>query len=854
MKFFRQLQITSAWITMAICLACFAGEVRGDEPAGGDANDNVDAARFNRTLQPFLKQYCISCHGPDEANGDRRFDTLTSKIDSAAQLTNFREMLEQLAAEEMPPEDARQPTSAERKRVVAWLRQSVDAAAERIDVQPAPHVTLRRLNAREYHHTIRDLLKLNTTIFDPTREFPQDQRYEHLDTIGERLVTSGYLLARYLDAAEASINQALSPRTKPAVQTWTFRGGFRQQPEVDQVHRRVNGFSRLTLYEVRGADKHEGAYAPLLRFRDGVPHSGYYEIRYKAQAVNRKHPYDVEFVGTDPNEKLRLGIVPGNAQVGALHKPQPVEPLLAEQDLEDEPQWYTARVWLDQGYTPRFVFLNGMIDARTMWNRIVRKYPKQFPPRKRPGIVEARFYAIQYSKLPQIHIDEVEIKGPFYDNWPTASQHALLGQHADAVLSGKSLRKAEWRALVKAFLRRAYRGPVTETEVDRVMQLMAARYKQHHSQLQAFADGLIAALCSPRFLYLDTAAHHDGSSNARTRLSSHALASRLSYFLWASMPDDRLLRLADEDALQDRDVLAREVERMLNDPKSDAFVNGFLDSWLTLRDLGSMPPDRNRFKQYYHYDLKTAMRRETFLFTRYLLDENLSVTNFLDSDFTFVNRPLAKLYGIEPPTGREFAKVAINDRRRGGLLGQASVLTVTANGIDTSPVIRGVWLLENLLGTPPSPPPANVEPLDPDVRGTKTIREQLAKHRSSDSCNACHRTIDPPGFALENFDAIGQWRNNYAKRIPVDASAELPSGQKFRNVVEFKRILLKSQQEKFARALTGKLLAYSVGRPIESDDPEVAQLVGKLKQRGNGLRDLVKLVVQSEAFRSTASR
>jgi hypothetical protein len=319
--------------------------------------------------------------------------------------------------------------------------------------------------------------------------------------------------------------------------------------------------------------------------------------------------------------------------------------------------------------------------------------------------------------------------------------------------------------------------------------------------------------------------------------------------------------LAASGKLREPGVLAEQTERMLKDAKSGALVEGFLDSWLKLRDLGSMPPDRTKFNEYYHYDLGSAMRQETLLFTRHLIDNNLSVANFLDSNFTFVNKRLARHYkialpsgdGVSPPAGSGFEKVALSDRRRGGLLGQASVLTVTANGIDTSPIVRGVWLLENILGTPPSPPPPDVEPLDPDVRGATTIREQLEKHRNVASCYDCHRKIDPPGFALENFDPIGAWREKYEagkdrQALAIDASGELSDGQKFADVVGLKK-LLSERTEQFARCLTEKLLAYSIGRTLEAADrPQVERIVADAKAKGYGLRDLIALVVQSEAF------
>jgi hypothetical protein len=363
-----------------------------------------------------------------------------------------------------------------------------------------------------------------------------------------------------------------------------------------------------------------------------------------------------------------------------------------------------------------------------------------------------------------------------------------------------------------------------------------------HTSLDAFADGVKAVLCSPHFLYL--------AQPELEGMSSYALASRLSYFLWSSMPDRELFELAQNDSLLDEKILRQQVDRMLNDSRSDAFIEGFLGSWLNLRELGSTLPDRNAFRPFYVGDLDRAMREETRLFTREMIDQNRDIIDFLNGDFTYVNRPLARLYDLKLPEGSGFERVRLTDHRRGGLLGQASILTVTANGIDTSPVVRGVWLLENILGTPPSPPPPDVEPLDPDIRGAKTIRDQLQKHRDTPACYDCHKKIDPLGFALENFDPIGGWRESYQQKAPVDASGELPNGKKFDDIVGLKSILVEQRQQ-FTFALAEKLLAYALGRKLApSDRPHVDRILEELSRQGNGFRDLVRLVVLSEPFRN----
>ena len=422
------------------------------------------------------------------------------------------------------------------------------------------------------------------SMFDPTEKFPRDQQSEHLDNLGDTLVTSGHLLARYLEAAEQVVDKALYPLQQPEVQTWRFDDNLDQQPEIDQVHRKTNQFQYLTLYDVVGADKHEEAYAPIHAFDQGVPHDGYYEISFQAQAVNRLHPYDDSFLGTDRREPLKLGIVAGNRAAGPLHKPQPIEPLLAEIDLADAPQGYSVRVWLDAGYSPRFTFRNGLMDARNLWSRVQKRYPELFPEVGK-GIVAQRYNAIANGKLPQIHVDDIEIRGPLFDEWPKPSQREILGDDWEKVVAGQTLNEESMRRNLGRFMRRAYRRPVYSEEVQRVMGVIGVRRGQGRTELEAFTDGIKTVLCSPNFIYWN-----DGNSDT---LSAWSLASRLSSFLWSSMPDDQLLQLADSNQLLQPEVLKSQVHRMLDSEKSDAFIHDFLDAWLTLRDLASRPASQS---------------------------------------------------------------------------------------------------------------------------------------------------------------------------------------------------------------------------------------------------------------------
>ena len=799
-----------------------------------------------KALRGFFGSYCVECHGPEKQKGDRRFDQLELPVAKADTLIELQDIIDQLNLGEMPPEKAKQHPGADAVRnMVEQLTKIVAEGHTRL-ASTGGQTVLRRLNRREYLNTVGDLFGLNMTMFDPTTKFPRDQTVMHMDNVGDALKTSGYLLAQYIDAADQVVTKAFASTERPRAQTWKFTGDFKQQPELRYSHGKVYNYRYMCLYETTASEKHEGAYGPLLAFAQGVPEDGYYEIRVKAEAKFRNHPYAPDFFGTDRSMPFRLGIVPGHAKVGALHLPQPIEPQLGETIVkDDEPEWHTFRVWLDRGYTPRFTFPNGMMSVRNAYGRLLRQYNNTFPEelRRTTGIVEARVVVMRHGQLPHIRIHEVEIRGPLVEQWPPAGQQMILG--------GKPFEPERTREILQSFADRAYRRPARSDEVDRLMKVVATRRQQGRTPFEALQDGLKSVLCSPAFLYLIEP--EVGEMKERS-LTAHALASRLSYFLWSTMPDAELRRLADTGELRKADVLVAQVRRLLASPRSEAFIAGFLDGWLNLRNLGDMAPDRGSFPRYYSQNLQPAMKRETQLFTRDLIDRNASIVNFLDSDYTFANRPLARLYGkedaIDPTRGHEFHRLEFDQPQRGGLLGQGSVLTVSANGIETSPVIRGVWVLENILGTPPPPPPDNVPPIDPDIRGAKSMRELLAKHRDNTGCYECHRKIDPLGFALENFDPIGAWRKTYEKGAPIDTSGELPGGQRFEDVAELKKLLVQ-RKDQFARMLTERLLGYACGRRIEPlDRPAVDRIIAATKESNYAFRDLIEQVVLSQAFRS----
>ncbi|MGE3808884.1 MAG: DUF1592 domain-containing protein [Gemmataceae bacterium] len=463
---------------------------------------------------------------------------------------------------------------------------------------------------------------------------------------------------------------------------------------------------------------------------------------------------------------------------------------------------------------------------------------------------------------PGLLIGDVEVEGPL-EEYPPPSRRKLL-QGIDPAKG--TLKDAE--TILARVLPMAFRRRVNPEEVQPYVTLTRAALDAGRGFEDALRIGLKAVLCSPEFLYIE----ERGAAANRKTIDDYALANRLSYLLWSSMPDEQLFELAAQSKLSDAGTLRKQTERMLRDPKAAAFVDNFAGQWLGLRDIDFTEPDQRLYPEYDDL-LRASMVQESKLYFREVLDNNLSLLEFVDSDWTMLNQRLAEHYEIKDVVGQEFRKVKLPaDSVRGGVLTQASVLKITANGTNTSPVVRGVWVLEKIVGKPTPPPPPNVPALEPDIRGAVTIREQLDKHRSIASCAACHAKIDPPGFALEMFDVIGGYRDwyrsagegervdryiddiglrrvQYRKGRNVDGSGQLPDGQRFADVRAFKKLLLRDADQ-IARCLTEKLLTYGTGRTLGfSDRAAVHDLVARARAEKFGFRSLLHEVIQSETFR-----
>jgi hypothetical protein len=800
-----------------------------------------------KIVQQFLGKYCLECHDADVQKGDRAFDKFALPLKATADLIEARDIIDQLTLKEMPPKKADQPNDEERLAMIRALRDGTVAAYGKLE-STGSRTVMRRLSSREYENTLAALFGRRVDTLGLTADFPKEKTIQHMDTIGKSLVTSGFLVDQYFQSANRLVETRLGkPTMEP--KDWKFNGHFLQYEELSGSHKSAFNYRYLNIYEQPNTDTRQGGYGHIEDFKQGVPVSGLYDLEVEATALHRDTHYDPTIFGIDLSEPFILGVVPGDVTKGHIHYPQAIEPLLATAVVPDNtPTWFKFRVWLEAGQTPRFIFPNGPFESRASVVTINKKYKHEFKADVGSSGV-GRAHILKEGKLPHIRISEIKIHGPIPEKSGSAEEVAVFGK--DGFQEAKALDQ------LNAFAEKAYRRPLTDADRQPIHALYDKRLAEKASPRQAALDAVKLILCSPSFLYLSEIT--DESAKA---LKPHDLATRLSFALWATPPDEALLASAKSGKLTQDAELKKHIERMLSDERINGFVHGFLDSWLNLRDLGSQPPPREVVRSYYAEDLPSSMKAEARLFFRDLLKNNGSVTQFIDAETTFVDKKLAKLYELpEAKTLRladGFKKVSLKgNTHRGGLLGMAAVLTVSANGVETSPVTRGVWVTENILGIPPPPPPDVVPAIDPDVSGATTIRERLAKHSTDRACAECHRKIDPLGFSLEAYDPIGRWRKTYpkpkkAKDAPkIDTTGEFPSGETYTEFATFKKVIHDTRADHFTRHLIRQFLTYTTGRTMElNDDFVIDRLQEKVKQQGLGLKTMMVECLMSEVFQS----
>jgi mono/diheme cytochrome c family protein len=778
-------------------------------PGSGTAADSSDAAPaqgpkaqaaaagYATHIRPFLDKHCIDCHGTDSAKAGLRLDSLAPAFADADRERLWIKVLERLEAGDMPPRKRPRPLPADRNQIVSWINDRL-LEADRRAQPPRGSLALRRLTRLQYENTVHDLLAIDVALKD---RLPEDKRAFGFDNIGDALNLSPAQLEAYLEAADASLDAAIVKRPRP--ETWKRR------------------FSRLNATgDFAGILDLEDAVVLFGRDSFGPPlynyikEDGWYRFRLLASAY-QSHADPVEI--SVRSHDLRSG---NHALVGYFEAPANAPTVI------------------------EFVY---RLTSGSYVNFAAHKLP--YAPRTRN---------IKEYSGPGLAVQWLEVEGPLIDSWPPTGHRHLFGDlplrpvspGAQVLAVASEQPRIDAERLLKAFMRQAYRRPVTREDLEPIAKLVFDQLDAKQSFEEAMRVGYKAILCSADFLFFP---------EKRGATDDFALAARLSYFLWNTQPDEELSKLAERGVLSQPDQLRGQVERLLNHRKAQGFIKNFLAQWLDLRLIDFTMPDQ---KLYPEFDdaLRKSIVEETELFFEEVLKRDLSLANFVDSDFAMLNERLGQHYGIVGVKGPTLRRVALSPgSHRGGVLTQASVLKVTANGTTTSPVIRGAWVLRNILGKPPDPPPPGAGAIEPDIRGAKTIREQLDKHRRARSCASCHVKIDPLGFALESFDVTGGWRDNYrvlsgpnlamTRNGPkVESDSTLSDGRPFRNIDELKKLLVEDKDQ-LARCLTEKLLIYATGRGLRfSDRAVVKEIVAHSRAKNYGFRSLIHEIVQSRMF------
>jgi hypothetical protein len=826
-------------------------------------------------IAPFLDKHCLECHDSQTRKGNFDLEALKFAPTDPRNLAAWVKVYDQVSSGEMPPAKKERPPLATQSAYLNDLQRKL-IGADDARIAADGRTVKRRLNRFEFENTLRDLLA--APWLDVRESLPEDTEAFRFNKSGQALDVSHVQLARYLATAEDALRQVLvasaeklpsAPRRFYARDQGSYVGsmkfsvfntsperatfptmGFAAQPDVRAGKAPTTvGKADPAKRDLEGVGVVASAYEPIepkfSAFK--APVSGRYRIKLCGHTV---------WVG--PGEPKRW-FIPNLDNISPGRRPEPVTVYaltpprvlrrVANIDLNPEVTVAGIDVLLEAGESIQ-------VDA-------VRFF------RSRPGAGRFQNPLATAEGQPGMVMRWIEVEGPIYDRWPTAAYQALFddlpARKTDATplkveVTPKDATKDAER-LLRRFVQQAYRRPITPAEEVRFLPVIQNALKTGSSFAEAMVAGYTAVLSSPGFLYLQ---------DKPGRLDDAALAERLSFFLWNSAPDAELRRLAAEGKLRQPAELRAQVDRLLDDPRSRRFVDAFLDYWLELRKAGVTNPDENLYPDYYLDDhLAESCVDESRAFFAELLRGDLPARHVIASDFVFVNERLATLYGLPGVTGAAFRKVSLpKDSVRGGFLTQASVLKVTANGTTTSPVVRGAWIMERLLGRKPPAPPPSVPAVEPDIRGATTIRQQLDRHRTQESCSACHTKIDPPGFALENFDIFGGYRTNYRaidgktkdagigkngqkfafhQALPVEPFGQLDK-QKFAEIREFKAVVLRNERQ-LARNLVGQFTVFATGAPVGfADRPKVEALLDAAAPRGFGVRTLVHGLVTSDLF------
>jgi len=786
------------------------------------------AGDFEKVVQPYFAEYCIRCHDDKKAKGDFRIDTLSRDFAAGSSTMKWMEIIERISAREMPPKGEKQP-KAEESAVVLEAISTKLREGESARLAKREKVSFHKLTREEYAFTIRDLLGVQFDAADPNG-LPDDPDWHGFERIGSVLSLAPSHIEKYFAAAETVLAEALPTPPLPPK-----KGA---NPPANPYFGKL--YKKKTPFELRG----NPADFDKLAMGDPLPRV---DLWPGADIAGRVNPGTLPAAG---NYRVRVqlsGLKPAGGRAPHLtFYAIDLDRMLHEQDViapEDKPTVIEFRTHLSAG-NHQFRLTNdvpGPSNLPRSGRADPRRYFYSLKDGRRPWQLKVSDEEGQ-PLWPLLIVDWVEWEGPIAAEGPTFAQREYWPKEPDNL--------AQAREGLAKFAERAFRRPATNAEVDKYAKLLQSEMASGEKFDAAMKTAMVAILCAKDFIYVV-----EGSPD-RTKLNDWELASRLSYFLWSTMPDDALFAAAKSGTLHQPEVLKAQVSRMLRDPKAARFAEAFPRQWLQLRMVGMFPPDKKLYPDYDDY-LQRSMIGETTAYFREVLDKNLSLREFLDSDWTMVNARLAEHYGIAGVTEDRFQKVALQPGdHRGGLLTQAAILSLTSDGTRHRPVHRGKWVLESILGKSPPPPPANVKPIEPTpvTQPKATIRVKLDAHKSDPGCAACHRRIDPLGLAFDNYDAIGRWRTEEVIRDgvgdnpKVDASGELLDGRKFADPVAFKKLLVEDV-DKFNAAFVEKLATFALRRTTTlADRIELAKIAAASKANDYKLASLVEALVLSELF------
>ncbi len=874
-KLMKSFVLCRAWIVL---IAAFFGGI-------SLSAEEWKGMQINGELHPLVKKYCLDCHNDEKEKGDISLQHLEISDMTIGGYDIMQLMQDSLESNEMPPEKAKKhPSAEERDILLNWITSEMNNNQDRLENKKTQTI-LRRLNTYEYRRSVEDLLRVDTDTLAQIQDFPEDQKEGNYTNDAKALLLSSNLLDAFARTGDEVSEVILSqdPSERPQTQKMRFKAPFITNKSIYKGPHRI-GFMNEDIAAVFGNGFEKDKYQDIIyshpisieKFKrvlnqlhlntqpkeGGAPVKGYYTVSLRVKGMNSSPKGKEEAdpnADLNPTATLRLELL----VEGSLKKEWVIK--------DDEYQIVSVDIWLDKGQTFQFRFPQGVKGFYTLpKNPLVEAFGEpEFPVKKFNGGTSASLtksfkwdpikekYRFGYLKewvdyyrqhYPTLRISDAMVEGPIYTGVGGLAYKRVFGENG-------SLETCNPVSVIRKLGLRAFRGFANNENLGTILAMVADR-EETHGKRSAIKAGIMGILSSPWFIYLLEETDDVG------RLTPVSFANRLSYFLWGTVPDKKLVAKARSGALYNQRGLRKEIDRMVASPKLSGLIKRLVGEWLNLNIIGEMPPSRGNHPLYYTLELEKNSKIETRAFMYDMIRKRQPIKNFIDTDYVFVNRPLAELYNMEGMEHLDFnkvKKVKNDDPHRGGLLGQASILIATADGAVTSPIMRGLWILRSIFGDDVNEPPPGAQPVEVDLRHAATLRSQLEAHRKVKSCASCHKEFDHLGFPLENYNVIGQYRKDYIHyRIhrpnihrPVDAKGQMPTGEKYNDVVGMKKLLLTQPfQEKLAFGITRSLMTLACGRKMTKiDELEIQRIVDRNMESGDcRFNDLLYGVLMSDTF------